>query len=221
MFAATLLQGGSMVWVLLAASALGAVVFVERRLTYHRVQINTTALLGGLKNVLRQKNLVEAIDICDATPSPAARLVKTVLTQHNRPREEVKEALQQSGSMETARLEQRLGVLATLGQVAPLLGLLGSVLGFMKTGEAVITDHHAHFALSLMPLALGLAVGVPCYVGYNHLVIVVGDIVLDMEKTSLDALRMVSEMEKPGRRKKKADGASAAPTKDADLFKQS
>ena len=52
-----------MVWVLLAASALGAVVFVERRLTYHRVQINTTALLGGLKNVLRQKNLVEAIDI--------------------------------------------------------------------------------------------------------------------------------------------------------------
>ena len=81
-----------MVWVLLAASALGAVVFVERRLTYHRVQINTTALLGGLKNVLRQKNLVEAIDIGDATPSPAARLVKTVLTQHNRPREEEKAA---------------------------------------------------------------------------------------------------------------------------------
>ena len=48
----------------------------------------------------------------------------------------------------------------------------------------------------------------------------VGDIVLDMEKTSLDALRMVSEMEKPGRRKKKADDASTAPTEDADLFKQ-
>jgi biopolymer transport protein ExbB/TolQ len=71
-----------------------------------------------------------------------------------------------------------------------------------------------------MPLALGLAVGVPCYVGYNHLVTVVGDIVLDMEKTSLDALRMVSEMEKLGRRKKKADDASATPTEDADLFKQ-
>jgi biopolymer transport protein ExbB len=189
-----------MVWVLLAASALGVVVFVERRLTYHRVQINTTALLGGLKNVLSQNNLVEAIGICDATPSPTARVVKTVLENHQLAREEVKEILEQQGSEEVARLEQRLGVLATLGQVAPLLGLLGSVLGFMETGETVITDHHAHFAKAMMPLALGLAVGVPCFVGYNHLVAVVGSIVIDMEKAGLRALRMVSELERPTRR---------------------
>ena len=184
-----------MVWVLLAASALGVVVFVERRLTYHRVQINTTALLGGLKNVLSQNNLVEAIGICDATPSPTARVVKTVLENHRLAREEVKEILGQQGSEEVARLEHRHGVLATLGQVAPLLGLLGAVLGFMETGETVITDHHAHFAKAMMPLALGLAVGVPCFVGYNHLVAVVGCIVIDMEKAGLRALRMVSELE--------------------------
>lgn len=192
-----------MVWVLLAASALGVVVFVERRLTYHRVQINTTALLGGLKNVLSQNNLVEAIGICDATPSPTARVVKTVLENHQLAREEVKETLEQQGSEEVARLEQRLGVLATLGQVAPLLGLLGSVLGFMETGETVITDHHAHFAGAMMPLALGLAVGVPCFVGYNHLVAVVGSIVIDMEKAGLRALRMVSELERPTRRSRR------------------
>ena len=192
-----------MVWVLLAASALGVVVFVERRLTYHRVQINTTALLGGLKNVLSQNNLVEAIGICDATPSPTARVVKTVLENHQLAREEVKEILEQQGSEEVARLEQRLGVLATLGQVAPLLGLLGSVLGFMETGETVITDHHAHFAKAMMPLALGLAVGVPCFVGYNHLVAVVGSIVIDMEKAGLRALRMVSELERPTRRSRR------------------
>jgi len=192
-----------MVWVLLAASALGVVVFVERRLTYHRVQINTTALLGGLKNVLSQNNLVEAIGICDATPSPTARVVKTVLENHQLAREEVKEILEQQGSEEVARLEQRLGVLATLGQVAPLLGLLGAVLGFMETGETVITDHHAHFAGAMMPLALGLAVGVPCFVGYNHLVAVVGSIVIDMEKAGLRALRMVSELERPTRRSRR------------------
>lgn len=189
-----------MVWVLLAASALGVVVFVERRLTYHRVQINTTALLGGLKNVLSQNNLVEAIGICDATPSPTARVVKTVLENHQLARDEVKEILEQQGTEEVARLEQRLGILATLGQVAPLLGMLGAVLGFMKTGEAVITDHHAHFAKAMMPLALGLAVGVPCFVGYNHLVAVVGSIVVDMEKAGLRALRMVGELERPARR---------------------
>ena len=202
MLAATLLQGGPLVWVLLATSALGVVVFVERRLTYYRVQINTTALLGGLKNVLSQNNLVEAIGICDATPSPTARIVKVVLENHQLPREEVKEILEQHGSEEVARLEQRLGVLATIGQIAPLLGLLGAVLGFMETGEEVITDHHAHFAKALMPLALGLAIGVPCYVGYNHLVAVVGMIVIDMQKDGLRALRMVSEMESPVRRKR-------------------
>ena len=202
-----------MVWVLLAASALGVVVFVERRLTYHRVQINTTALLGGLKNVLSQNNLVEAIGICDATPSPTARVVKTVLENHQLAREEVKEILEQQGSEEVARLEQRLGVLATLGQVAPLLGLLGSVLGFMETGETVITDHHAHFAKAMMPLALGLAVGVPCFVGYNHLVAVVGSIVIDMEKAGLRALRMVSELERPTRRSRRK---TSSPKKDEE-----
>jgi biopolymer transport protein ExbB len=211
MLAATLLQGGPMVWVLLAASALGVVVFVERRLTYHRVQINTTALLGGLKNVLSQNNLVEAIGICDATPSPTARVVKTVLENHRLAREEVKEILGQQGSEEVARLEQRLGVLATLGQVAPLLGLLGAVLGFMETGETVITDHHAHFAKAMIPLALGLAVGVPCFVGYNHLVAVVGSIVIDMEKAGLRALRMVSELEGPARRGRRKTVLQAKP----------
>ena len=105
-----------MVWLLLAASALGVVVFGERRLEFHRVQINTTALLGGLKNVLGQENLVEAIGICDATPSPTARVVKVVLEHHDLPREEVKEILEQRGSEETARLEERLGILATLGR---------------------------------------------------------------------------------------------------------
>ena len=200
-----------MVWVLLAASALGVVVFVERRLTYHRVQINTTALLGGLKNVLSQNNLVEAIGICDATPSPTARVVKTVLENHRLAREVVKEILGQQGSEEVARLGQRLGVLATLGQVAPLLGLLGAVLGFMETGETVITDHHAHFAKAMMPLALGLAVGVPCFVGYNHLVAVVGSIVIDMEKAGLRALRMVSELEGPARRGRRKTVLPAKP----------
>ena len=73
----------------------------------------------------------------------------------------------------------------------------------METGETVITNHHAHFAKAMMPLALGLAVGVPCFVGYNHLVAVVGSIVIDMEKAGLRALRMVSELERPTRRSRR------------------
>jgi len=207
-----------MVWVLLAASALGVVVFVERRLTYHRVQINTTALLGGLKNVLSQNNLVEAIGICDATPSPTARVVKAVLENHDQPREEVKEVLAQYGAEETARLEKGLGILATLGQVAPLLGLLGAVLGFMKAGEVVVTDPHAHFVKSMSPLALGLAIGIPCYIAYNHLVAVISGIVLDMERAGLAALQMVGELKQPGRKRRRREKEESEVEDSPDLF---
>lgn len=205
-----------MVWVLLVCSALGVVVFMERRLTYHRVQINTSALLGGLKNVLSQNNLVEAIGICDATPSPTARVVKTVLENHQLPREEIKEILEQQGSEEVARLERRLGILAALGQVAPLMGLLGSVMGFMETKE-VVTDHHKHFSGAMIPLALGLAIGIPCFVGYNHLVAVIGSLVVDMQRAGLRALRMISEMDRPARKMRSKPNAGKSTGQEKQL----
>ena len=216
MVAMSVLQGGPMVWVLLVCSALGVVVFMERRLTYHRVQINTSALLGGLKNVLSQNNLVEAIGICDATPSPTARVVKTVLENHQLPREEIKEILEQQGSEEVARLERRLGILAALGQVAPLMGLLGSVMGFMETKE-VVTDHHKHFSGAMIPLALGLAIGIPCFVGYNHLVAVIGSLVVDMQRAGLRALRMISEMDRPARKMRSKPNAGKSTGQEKQL----
>ena len=177
---------------LLLAAALGVVVFIERYVHYHRVQINTTEFIGGLRNVIRQKNLVEAISICEATPSPAARLVREAVLQRERGRAELKEILEQMGSTETARLERHLWVLVTLAQVAPLLGLLGTVMGFMA--QDVVTDLRAHFSQALVPAALGLAVGVPCFAGYNYLVNEVGGLVLDMERSSMDALQLVGEV---------------------------
>jgi biopolymer transport protein ExbB len=66
-------QGGPVIWLILLASAMALVVFVERVLHYHRAQINSMEFLNGVRNVLRRENLVEAISICDATPGPVAR----------------------------------------------------------------------------------------------------------------------------------------------------
>ena len=126
-------------------------------------------------------------------------IFKKVFANHQLPRGEIKEILEQQGSEEVARLERRLGILAALGQVAPLIGLLGSVMGFMETKE-VVTDHHKHFSGAMIPLALGLAIGIPCFVGYNHLVAVIGALVVDMQKAGLRALRMISEMDRLARK---------------------
>src|SRR5881396_3973547 len=132
-----LAKGGAMIYLILGASALALAVFIERVLHFHRAQINSMEFLNGVRNVLKRDNVVEALSICDATPGPVARLVKTAILNRERGREGVREALEEAGLVEVPRLEEKLNVLATLAQIAPLLGLLGTVLGFLQIFNAL------------------------------------------------------------------------------------
>src|SRR5437762_10904221 len=129
---ALLAHGGVMLWLLLLVSAVAVVVFIERFLHFHRAQINSTEFLNGVKTVLKRDNVVEALSICDATPGPVARLVKTAILNRDRGREGVRDSLEEAGLLEVPRLEDKLNLLATVAQIAPLMGLLGTVLGFLK-----------------------------------------------------------------------------------------
>src|SRR5438309_10837668 len=132
MLPSLLFKGGLMLWVILAASAAGIAVFIERLLHYHRAQINSAEFLNGVRTVLKRENVVEALSICDATAGPVARLVKTAILNRDFGRERVREALEEAGLTEVPRLEEKLNLLATIAQLAPLLGLLGTVLGLVQ-----------------------------------------------------------------------------------------
>src|SRR6266702_3040843 len=129
---ALLSKGGLMLWLILLASAVAIVVFIERFLHFHRAQINSTEFLNGVRNVLKRDNVVEALSICDATPGPVARLVKVAILNREKGREGVREALEEAGLIEVPPLEDKLTLLATIAQITPLMGLLGTVLGFIK-----------------------------------------------------------------------------------------
>src|SRR5512133_3343408 len=132
-------QGGPMMYLLLVVSAVALTVFVERLLHYHRAQINSAEFLNGGRNVLKRNNVVEALSICEATPGPVARLVRTAILNRDHGRERVREALEEAGLAEVPRLEEKLNLLATIAQLAPLLGLLGTVLGFIRTFDGMET----------------------------------------------------------------------------------
>jgi biopolymer transport protein ExbB len=196
-----LTKGGPMIWVLLLASAAAIVIFIERLLYYHRAQINSAEFLTGVKNVLKRDNVVEALSICDATPGPVARLVKSAILNRERGREGIREALEDAGLVEVPRLEEKLNLLATIAQLAPLLGLLGTVLGFVRIFSTL--QQEGKFASmellsagiweALICTAAGLAVAIPCYAAYNYLVARVNSIVLDMEKSCGEILNIVTE----------------------------
>ena len=100
-----LANGGAIVWLILIAAAVALVVFVERALFCHRSQINSAEFLNGVRTVLKRDNVVEAISICDATPGPVARIVKTAILNRDHGRDRVREAVEEAGLAEVPRLE--------------------------------------------------------------------------------------------------------------------
>jgi biopolymer transport protein ExbB len=151
--------------------------------------------------VLKRNNVVEALSICDATPGPVARLVRTAILNRDQGRERVREALEEAGLAEVPRLEEKLNLLATIAQLAPLLGLLGTVLGFIDTfGGMTDAGLYAHVGQlsggiwkALVCAAAGLAVAIPAHAGYNYLVSRVNSIVLDMERAATEIVNIVTE----------------------------
>lgn len=194
-----------MMWLLLFVGAVAIAVFAERMLYCHRQQINSLEFLNGVRNVLKKDNVVEALSICDATPGPVARLVKVAILNRDRGMESVREAVKEAGALEVPRLEEKLTLLATIAQIAPMLGLLGTVLGFIEvfrtlqtTGIAAPPNELARGVWqALVSTAGGLALAIPCYAGYNYLVSRVGKIVQDMEKSSVEILSLIAELQNP------------------------
>jgi biopolymer transport protein ExbB len=200
-----LADGGLVLWLILLTSAVAVVVFIERFLHYHTAQINSTEFLNGVRTVLKRDNIVEALSICEATPGPVARLVKTAIVNRDQGRDRVREALEEAGLTEVPRLEEKLNLLATIAQLAPLLGLLGTVLGFIQTFyllqykglNAHLPDLSNGVWQALICAAAGLAVAIPAHAGYNYLVSRVNAIVLDMERTATEIVNIVVEPPKP------------------------
>jgi biopolymer transport protein ExbB len=197
-------NGGPVIWLILIAAAIAIVVFIERVLHCHRAQINSAEFLNGVRNVLKRDNVVEAISICDATPGPVARIVKAAILNRDKGRDRVREAVEEAGLTEVPLLEEKLNLLATIAQIAPLLGLLGTILGFIHTFQQLQTDGlYAHISgdnslssgiwESLICAAAGIAVAIPAHAGYNYLVSRINKIVLDMERAASEIVNIVTE----------------------------
>ena len=187
-------KGGVLMWLIALCSVIGGAIFFERLLHYHRNTINTQEFLAGIINALRRTALVEALSICDETPGIVARIVKAAITRYDRTRAEIEDAIEEVSLQEVPRLERNLKGLATIAQVAPLLGFLGTVVGFISSFRVIAEKgsfvHVADIAdgvwMALLCTAAGLAVSIPAYVAYNYLVGRVDELVLEHRIRAFD-----------------------------------
>ncbi|MBQ4107632.1 MAG: MotA/TolQ/ExbB proton channel family protein [Lentisphaeria bacterium] len=192
-----ILDGGPVMWPILAAGVIGLFVFLMKTVQFHREEINVSELVKGLVNVLKRDGLIEAISLCDNTPGPVAKVVGSVILALERGDEDLRQAADEAYLQEMPRLERHLSVLGTIGYIAPLLGFFGTVLGMMASFRVIADTESVYLTASqlagavnsaLLSTAFGLLVAIPCYLGYNYLVGRVNQFTFDMERAATEII---------------------------------
>jgi biopolymer transport protein ExbB len=181
-------KGGPMMWVLAVLGLLGLVLFIERTLYLHRGQIRAKAFVEGLKNILAKRRLVEALTVCEETPGPVAAVVKAALLHADADADALRFHVQEAAIVELPAIERRLGAIAAIAQVAPLVGLLGTLLGMITTFVAFEKgDYVTASSLSkgmwqaLLSTAGSLMLAIPAHLAHHFLGGRVRAIVRDVE----------------------------------------
>lgn len=188
-------RGGPMMWVLLAMGFIGVVLFVERTLYLHRGQIRSTAFVNGIKNILAKRRIVEALTVCEETPGPVAAVVKAALLHADDDADRMRFHVQEAAVIELPALERRLGAIAAIAQVAPLVGLLGTILGMTTTFLAFERDYATASVLAngmwqaLLATGGSLMLAIPAHLAYHFLAGRVRAIVRDVEWAGNEIMR--------------------------------
>lgn len=176
-----------MMWVLMIIALVGLVLFAERVLFLHRGQIRSTAFINGIKNILAKRRIVEALTVCEETPGPVAAVVKAALLHADDDADRMRFHVQEAAVVELPALERRVGAIAAIAQVAPLVGLLGTVLGMVTTFLAFEKDYATASALSkgmwqaLLATAGSLMLAIPAHLAHHFLYGRIRAIVRDVE----------------------------------------
>ena len=182
------ISGGPIFWLLVALAVAAVVIFFERFFELRRVQIDWQDFVKGVINVLGGGNAEEALAICEDTAVPVANVVATAIRHRDAGARVLREAVDSQGRAEISRLDRRLAALAIIGQVSPLIGLLGTIIGFIKTvllvnsQELVARVDLLNSSMeALLSAALGLGVAIPVAVMYGVLRVRMERIVVEME----------------------------------------
>lgn len=194
-------KGGPLMWLLLFCSVLAGALFLERALYFHQISLRVGEFLSGLSNLIRHQRWAEAQMECASVSTPVTRVLHAAVLRHGATREELKAVVQEAGQLEVPKLERRLGMLAAIGLTAPLLGLLGTVIGMIdvfgniasQSGFGTSSDIASGIYQSLLTTAAGLIVSVPSALAYAFLSAKINALMHDMERAGIEVVNLICD----------------------------
>jgi biopolymer transport protein ExbB len=194
-------KGGWLMLVLLALSIMAVYIFGERMVVLRKAAKVDENFMNNIKEYIYDGKVQSAIHLCESKNTLTARLIRKGLQNIGRPLTDIKSAIENVGSIEVARLEKGLPVLASIAGGAPMVGFLGTVLGMIKAfynmsmaGNNIdITLLSEGIYIAMVTTVGGLIICIPAYFAYNYLATRIGSIVNTMEKDTLDFLDLLQE----------------------------
>ncbi len=182
-------KGGPILWIIMVLSVLATAIILERLLYFKRIKVDEDKLFQRIKGAIEKQHFDEALSICDSNVSPLTGLMQVGINHREQPDYVQKEVLKDAARQEIPQLERFLTPLGTIAHISPLLGLLGTVTGNIKSfgilGGGISMGDPSILAKgiseALITTAAGLIVSIPAVIFYNYLVNKVETILIKME----------------------------------------
>jgi len=196
-------KGGFLMYPIFFSSLLAIAIFFERMFFLKSIKTSTRKFGNRISDLIRKGNINFAISVCRKNFTPISQIILAALLKHGSSREEIKEVIEDTARHEITILERNLPILATIGNIAPLLGLLGTVFGMIKAFQVVSVVGVGNpgalaggISEALLTTAFGLSVAIPTIVAYNYLAHRVDRQIKEMESTCVEILELLSANKK-------------------------
>jgi biopolymer transport protein ExbB len=200
------MEKGSILMVPIGFCSLVAItVFLERIIGLAQKRVNPEDFSRKLLKLLNDDQFEQAETVCLQSSAAVSQIAFVALKHRGRDRKMIKDATDERGALEVARLERGVGLVGTMATIAPLLGLLGTVTGMIQVFQKIEGVQDPQIDLlaggiweALISTGAGLTVAIPCYVAYRYLLSRVDTAAHQMEETLIDVIDAIDRDESKG-----------------------
>ncbi len=198
-------QGGPVMHMISVLSLASVTTIFYKLLVFFKIKMNTNEFIGKVRGALLKGNVQGAVKACEGYKGPIASIAKAALLKYGSPREQVERTMENAAIHEVAYLEKYLSVLATITNIAPMLGFLGTVVGMILSFEIIAEQGLNNpglvakgISVALLTTAYGLIVAFVTQPFYNYFTSRIAAHVREMETVSNILVETFDEMDRMG-----------------------
>ncbi|MFT5129872.1 MAG: biopolymer transport protein ExbB [Rhodothermales bacterium] len=194
-------KGGWLIYPLFALLAWGVVIIITKSMQLRRARTINPDVIEKIEQLLLNRKIPEATAYCKQNSVPMTRILLTGIINYEKTEAELKEMLEEAGRQEVPLIRSHLTALGTIASVAPLLGLLGTVIGMIEVFATLSQETTVNptmlaggISQALTTTAFGMVIAMPTLASYNYFITKVQNLIIEMEKVSLHMVAVLKRV---------------------------